>query len=305
MRALTFGWLILPVLGLAELGGHIYCGQAAPRLREWQNLRPLVASLRRGAGLVAISPRWAEPLARTAFGEDMMPFIDLTRPDESAYPRVIEISAFGQRTPELEGWREVGSRAAGPFVVRALENPRPESVRFSFVDDLDPRRVQVSEGDEGALSPCPWTERAVARTGGLHGAPAFPKKRFRCMSHELVFVGVTVIDDQEYRPRRCLWAHPPVEGGLRIGYSGVPRGRKIVGYSGLPWFLMREGMGPPVELNVRVDGKSVGTIVHRDRDGWKRFELAITEGDRSVDVEFRVSSDTFADRQFCFYADVR
>ena len=96
-----------------------------------------------------------------------------------------------------------------------------------------------------------------------------------------------------------------MDGKLRILYRKVPLGHELQGYSGLSWFLMREGMGSPIELEVLVEGHPAGTVEHLDADGWKRFEFKLAGADRSADIEFRVSSDSFIDRDFCFHASVK
>ena len=299
-------WLLIPLVVLAELLAHLHFSRVAPRIEDWARVRSTVAELRRGGELVVVAPRWAEPVARAAFGAQLMPFEDLTRADESGYARAIEVSALGAASRELEGWRQLERREVGDLTVRVLENPKPAKALFRFVDELSPDQAAVGEGHEGDWLSCPWTDRGARRTGGLHGSPAFPQRRFDCASSTAVFVGVTVIDDQQYLPRRCLWANPPAEGHLRILYRRVVLGRTLCGYCGLPWFTMRDGVGPAVEMEVLIDGEPLGKIVHRDEEGWQRFELPLEAAEgRTADVEFRVSSSVSRDREFCFHAEVR
>ncbi|MBN1609212.1 MAG: hypothetical protein JW940_21460 [Polyangiaceae bacterium] len=306
MRYPSWLLLLVPIVGVVELLGHWYFAAAAPRPPEWRLARPRVGELRKNGELVVIAPEWAEPLARSAFGEDIMPLSDLARPDSSAYRRAIEVSILGQRSSELERWRELDRSRFGRFELRLLENPHARPVRFSFVDHLEPGRVEVSEIGGGRATACAWTDRARTRTGGLAGSPAFPRERFNCAGGESQFVGVTVIDDQRYRPRRCIWANPRPEGQIRILYRRVPLGRTLRGYSGLPWMMTRDNQGPPIELRWAIDGQVIKSFSCHDGEGWKAFETAIAgpEG-RIADVEFRVSAAAGASRQFCFYADLR
>jgi hypothetical protein len=301
-------WLLLlvPTVGVVELLGHWYFAAAAPRPGEWSLVRSRVEELRKNGELVVIAPEWAEPLARSAFGEGIMPLSDSARPDSSAYRRALEVSILGKRSPELEAWRELERSRVGRFELRLLENPHALPVRFSFVDRLDPGRVDVTEISGGQAAACAWTDRARTRTGGLAGPPAFPRERFRCAGGESYFVGITVIDDQRYRPRRCIWANAPPDGQIRILYRRVPLGHTLRGYSGLPWMMTRDHRGPPTELAVAVDGRVLGSVLHHGGEGWKAFEMAMpgVQG-RVADVEFRVSAPAGATRQFCFYADLR
>jgi hypothetical protein len=301
-------WLLLlvPIVGVVELLGHAYFAAAAPRPQEWSQVRSRVAELRKNGELVVIAPQWADPLARSAFGEGLMPLLDATRPDSSAYRRAIEVSILGQRSSELEPWRELKRSRAGRFELRLLENPHAQPVRYSFVDHLEPGRVEVTELGGGRATDCAWTDSAHTRTGGLAGPPAFPRERFRCAGGESQFVGITVIDDQRYRPRRCIWANPRPEGQIRIVYRQVPLGRTLYGYTGLPWMMTRDDRGPPTELGVVIDGHVLKNVSCQGGEGWKSFETALPgpEG-RTTDVEFRVSAAAGAAREFCFYADVR
>ena len=306
MRNPSWLLLLVPIVGVGELLGHWYFAAAAPRPQQWRLARPRVEQLRKNGELVVIAPEWAEPLARSAFGEGIMPLSDSARPDSSAYPRAVEVSILGQRSAELERWRELERSRVGPFELRLLENPHVLPVRFSFVDRLEPGRVEVTEIESGQAVDCVWTDRARTRTGGLAGPPAFPRARFRCPGGESYFVGITVIDDQRYRPRRCIWANSRSEAQIRILYRGVPLGTMLRGYSGMPWMMTRDHQGPPIELGLVVDGQLLGSVLCHDGEGWTAFEMAIrgAEG-RIADVEFRVSAPAGASRQFCFYADLR
>src|SRR5450432_146327 len=108
-------WLLLPIAGLVELALFVHDARSAPRVEEWQALRDEVAKLKGSRDLVLVAPEWADPLARQAFGDALMPITDLARPDESAYARAIEVDALGASAPELAGWRVVAERSVGRF----------------------------------------------------------------------------------------------------------------------------------------------------------------------------------------------
>ncbi len=299
-------WLLFPALGLLELGAHPLFADRAPSAERWQALRPEVARRHRPGDLVVIAPHWAEPLGRAAFGEALMPLEAVARADASTFRRAVEVSILGHSSPELDGWRLVEQTEHAGFRLRELENPAPASPSFVFVDAIEPGRATVFTATAEGLEPCRFSPRARPLTGGLGGPPAFPRRRFGCGGAAVDFVGVTVIDDENYRPRRCIWAHPPAEGERLIRFEDVPLARVIRGYAGLPWLIMRDGMGTPVTLEVRVDGAPVGRVEHRDEAGWERFELDLGRfaGGRRR-VEFAVRSERPEHRHFCFYADTR
>jgi hypothetical protein len=295
-------WLSIPALGLAELGAYAYFSKRAPSVSEWNGLRPVVAELRNNDEVVVVAPRWAEPLARHALGDELMPLSQVARPDISVFRRALEIGTLGDRAPELESWRVIVTRRHGNFKLWVRENPAPAHVTFPFVDRLGPEHASVTEGDQS----CPWDPSARVTAGGLGGDATFPSERFECSSGPRQMVGVTVIDDEQYRARRCIWAHPSPLGPLRIQFRNVVLGDRIYGYTGMQWLLVRDGVGGSVELELRIAGQNVGRVVHPDKTGWRQFEVAVGErAGETADVEFVVRSDSPQNRPLCFYADAR
>jgi hypothetical protein len=307
MTRARLSWLAVPAAGLIELGAHYYFAGRAPKVEEWADLRPAVEQLRKEGELVVVAPQWAEPLARQAFGDALMPMRDVARPDDSGYARAIEVSMLGQHAAELRGWTRLESERHGAFELSVLENPRAEKVLYDFVDHIDPSAAEVAELEGGgAPRPCLWRDNASVTNGALGGNPTFPSHRFSCASGEWFFVGVTIIDDnREYQPRRCIWSHPSPAGPTSIRFRSVPLGRTVHGFAGLPWLLFRDGVGAPVELEVLVDGHSVGKATHRDQDGWSGFSFPTGREGGTGEVEFRVSTANAKDRHFCFAADMR
>lgn len=303
LRVVWLG-LALPLLGLLELCGAVAFAHRAPREEEWSKLVPLAESVHRPGDLVVVAPRWAEPHARRVLGDAFFPLDIAARSGPETFERAIEVSILGAHSEELEGFREVRSSRVGPFTLRELENPKPERVVFDFVRELGPDHVVVPT-DEG--EPCAWTDRAKVRTGGLGGHPTFPRERFQCPEGLFFQVSTTVVADENFLPRRCIWAHPPESGRRVIRYSKVPLGERIIGHLGMYWMIERERAGAPVTLAVRVDGAEVGRVDHADGEGWKRFELPL--GDKAnaagATVEFEVTTPDYMHRHLCFQADSR
>lgn len=304
----TWLWLAVPLVGWLELGAHVQTSRAAPSLDAWAQAKPTLAELKQPADLVVIAPQWAEPNARHAFGDELMPLEHLARPDESAFARAIEVSILGQESPLLEGWSVEHERTQGAFRFRVRTNPQHRPVVFDFLAHVSPERARAFSGPKEARRSCAWKANAPLRNGGLGGSPTFPRQRFVCPSGDPYSVGVTVIDDhQEFRPRRCIWAHPTSNGVIGLEFDRVPLGKVLRGYSGMPWLLERSLQGPPIRLSVFVDDTLVGSAEHRDGDGWKGFELDLGAhaGKSAAKVRFEVSSATPKDRHFCFQADTR
>ncbi|MEO8983838.1 MAG: hypothetical protein ABI548_30010 [Polyangiaceae bacterium] len=301
-----FLWLLVPIAGLAELGLFVYDAWRAPRVSEWQAVRAEVAKLKEPADLLVVAPEWADPIARYAFGDELMPIAKEARPDDSAFSRAVEVATLGKSAPELQGWSVREERTVGRFQLRLRENPKPEHVLFSFLDNARPPSLSVTAGDSRDTErACVYTAHAAASAGGLHGHLAFPRERYLCGGEEF-FVGITILDDQEYRPRRCLWAEPRSGESVRLSFSNVLMGRKIFGFGGLSYFIFRDGAHGPTTITAQVQGQRVGSYEHHDERGWHHFEFDTERfAGQTTTVEFDVSSDDPSDRQFCFYADTR
>jgi hypothetical protein len=294
---------LLVVVGLSELLAALWVSSRATSLGDFESARSTLSELRRPGDLIVVAPQWAEPLARAAFGDAWMPLEHLARADASTFERAVEVALPGHVAPDVADWPVQGGAASAGLELRVRANPAPVHPVFRF-DALEAARVFVES--RGRRQDCAWTERAAPSAGGLHGAVAAPSRRFQCRDGAEHYVGTTIIDDEQYRPRRCVWAHPPRRGALVIRFEDVPLGERIDGYAGLSYFQFRDGVEAPVDLEVRVDGASLGRYRHRDERGWASFRFA-TPGKRGArgDVEFRVESRAARQRHFCFYADAR
>lgn len=302
---LRWALLAIPLVGLIELAAQRWATTRAPSFEAWPAIEAPVRALKQAGDLVVIAPAWADPMARRALGDELMPMRDVARPDETRYAHAIEVSILGERAPELAGWREESRRDEGKFLIRRLENPAPQVVLYDFVDHARPGEADV-RGTDPPLE-CAWNPRAQVLAGGLGGHPTFPPERFECPAGVFFFVGVTVIADEEFRPRRCLWSHPLARGEIVTRFHDVPLGHVIRGHGGISWMTERELRGAPVTLTIRVDGDAIGSFTHRDGDGWRGFEMPLGAhaGARARDVELAVTTTNYKDRHFCFEADTR
>ena len=235
-----------------------------------------------------------------------MPLAHVARADDSRFERALEISILGESAPELAAWQLEQARELGRFQLRTWKNPSPAGIRYDFLAHLQPPELEVWVQHQDQRSECPYGPAAVSN-GDLHGHPTFPSPRFSCSpSNEALFVAATVIEDQRYLPRRCIWAHPPKRGSVRLRFEQVPLGTEIRGYAGLPWFFERESKGADVRLELHVGGERIGEAVHRDGEGWKPFSFSTARfAGQSQAVEFHVSTDKMWQRWFCFQAEAR
>lgn len=297
--------LALPLCGALELGAELVLAARTPEPELWSTLRPELEALAPMGTPIVVAPRWAEPHVRAELGDDWMPLHHVAHSGLETAPRVLEISLSGQRSQELSGFRELATRDRGPLHLRLLENPAPERVVFDFVDALAPGRVVV-HGTEPSRA-CRFQPRARVLAGGLAGHPTLPRERFDCGEGAWSDVGVTVIADERFLPRRCIFAHPPASGARVLRYDAVPLGRELVLDAGMYWVIERERRGAPVTLEIRVDGELVERVEHHDGEGWvrKRIPLGAHAGKQRASVELRVHAADVTNRHYCFRADSR
>jgi hypothetical protein len=301
-----FLWLLVPAFGLFELGAQAWVSGRAPDIEAWRAAASDVMALKRPGEPLVVAPEWAEPIARHAFGDAAFPVAELARSDLAGHRRVLELSLLGERSQEPAGFRVVAQRRSGPFTLRVLENPAPRNASFKLLEHVRPEELEVAVVTGGTERPCPYTATARVATGGLHGEVAFPRERFVCGGGESMFVGITIIDDQRYRPRRCLWAKPPQQGSLRLRFSGVPRGRTLQGFAGLSYFLFRDGGRKPVRLSATLGESSFGSHEHRDEWGFRGFRLSggANAASGSAPLVLDIQAEHEDARDFCFTLEV-
>lgn len=301
-RSLVVG---LVVLGLGELVLQVMDAKKSPLPEDWALLKEPVAQEKQPGDVVIVAPSWADPWARQTLGNDVFTLRDVARSDISRYATALEIGALGQTSSELRGFREISSKQVGPFLLRRLENPNFLPTITDFVD-----RIALGQADVAVFeteTKCPFNKTARVIAGGLGGHPTFPSARFECPGGVFFNVSETVIADQDFRPRRCMWAHPPNKGDLRIRFSDVSLGKVLRGHGGMYWIIERDKPGVPVLVEVRVDGQEIGRYEHRDGDGWSQFEMPLGEhaDKKNATVEFKVSARNNLHRHFCFEAHSR
>ena len=301
-------WLLVLAIGPLEWVAHLYFAQRAPGLLEYRALEPRLSALKKSGDILLVAPAWAEPIARAALGDGWFSARDLGRLDLKRYPRAVVLKSLGQEAREVQSFRLLSSEAFGRFTLEVRENPGFEPLKADLAEWISPATLGVAIVlDSGERLACSWTTQATVQAGGLAGPAAFPRARFQCPGGNERFVGVSILDDQEFRPRRCIWAHPPNNGYLELKFKGVPFGAKLSGAAGLSYLLTRDGAGADVQLEVWGDGKLLGRHLERDVLGWQPFAMALPArgNGSSFELSFRVRSEEAAGRDFCFQAEIR
>ncbi len=291
--------------GPGELALHLAVAARSPGDDDWARARGGVEAWRREGDLVVASPRWAEPHARRAFGEALMPLRDVARPDEAGYARAIEVAARGARDGAFAGWEPLAERDEGRLTLRLWGNPSPERYAFDVVDAVEAGRADVSwegDGEVEALA-CDFVEAGV---DAPYGQPALPSRRYACGGEARQSVAVTVVDDVDHRPRRCVYAPPPPAPFRRVvvRLRDAPPASLVAGHWGLPYLHEREGVGAPVRLEVRAGAGARVALEHRDGEGWARFALPLG-APGAAGLSFRLEGEGAEGRPICWEARLR
>jgi hypothetical protein len=300
MRSLSLLLGLIPILGLAELGLHQYFAARAPDFADYAALAPELLKQKPSGVPVVVAPAWAEPLVRQA-APPAFPVAELTRPDDSAFASFLEVSLLGASAPELEGFLVQRTQGIGKFQVSLRQNPRPEPVLFDFVTAVDLGEVEIFTDFEGQRRACPVNERPRASTGGLHGHVAYPRRRHECQGGRIV--AVSVIEDQNYRPHRCVLAQPPDSGSILLRFSSVPASARLVGFAGFSYFLERDTPADEVALSVSEGGQVLGEQRAAGVRGWSRFEVKRGAARGAIEVNVRRLARSTGD--FCFALEAR
>jgi hypothetical protein len=297
-----WAFAIVPLVGLVELVCHAWQTHNVASAADWSAARASVKGKLRPDDLLLFAPRWLEPLGRQHLGDDLATMERMTYADESRYARAIEVGVRGKRRPELLGWREVSAEVVGRITVTTYENPSPSPV----VDEMMTlAKMRVSRVDAHGEQDCPL-QRGIPQTSGTYYPPGvpLPGEKFVCGAGGTA--AITIMPVLDYTLRRCIYAPPPQPGTkLRIRFSPVKMGHSIRGNHGLYAEGERDRSGPPVNLELRVGDVSLGSVAHRDGEGWRSFELDTSElAGQTVEVIADVSS-TGHDRQYCFEVTTR
>ncbi|RYZ01355.1 MAG: hypothetical protein EOO73_35780, partial [Myxococcales bacterium] len=265
---------LLPLLGLGELAAHQYFASRAPDPHDYAALGRALLKLKRPGVPIVVAPSWAEPLVRAA-APAAFPIGELTRADDSGFAELLEVSLLGEEAPELAGLTRKTPRVLGRFVVTEIENPKAAPPSFDFVTAVDLGQVEVYLDNAGVRSPCPLVSVAGPTTGGLHGHAAYPERRLQCSTDR--FVTVSLTEDADYRPHRCILTRLPSRGRLVLRFTGVPRAARLLAFGGFAYFLERDAVEPQVSLTVSDERAELGARRFAGAGGWARWPLGGTE----------------------------
>lgn len=266
---------------------------------DWNAARDYVGAQAKPEDLVAFAPRWVDPVGREHFGPRIATVEREARPDETRFPRALEVSIRGEHLAAFDGWRRAGEKRFGAVTVTTWENPSPAHVLDDLVSLVDPQHLRVTRGD----AECSFVHGA-AQSGSLGYGPATPGDHFACPGGGSV--SASVVADLDYLPHRCIFAPPPGNAPLRLRFSAVHFGHSLHGHHALYVEAERDRKGAPVTISFKSGDTDLGSVVHRDGDGWKPFELDTSAlAGQSAELVAEISSPGGERRLYCFEADTR
>jgi hypothetical protein len=299
-------WLIFLGLAVAEVIALAVRERRVPPESDWLAAAQLVGSQLESSDAITVAPPWADPLLRLYLGDRITPKI-AGRSDLASFERLWVLSIRGHESPEAPPRAPDFSQVVGRVSVQRFDLG-PSPVVLDLVDALPSAHVERVSPASGPVA-CPWRERVSGGgRGGLGFGPMPPRQRFVCDANKpTAWVGVTVLEDLSLAPRRCIFQHPQGKEPVSVAYDDVHLGSRLVLYAGLDYHQERDEKGAPVTLRVFVDDREIGRLVHKDGEGWKRYELK-TRGDTDPvrgDLRFEVTAPSAAKRAFCWAATVQ
>jgi hypothetical protein len=305
--------LALPLAGLVELGGAFFFAHRAPTNADWAAVGPVLEARRRAGDVIVVAPRWAEPHARAALGDAHFPLAELARADDTRVVRAFELGASGHHAPELATWRQTEALALpGGLLLRILENPRPAHVVTDLLALAERGALVVHRSADGAAYPCTYSEHAPPSAAGLFGPPALGRQQWICGFDPSGNVGLSVVDDEQFRPRRCLLVPVGAQADTVLRFDEVLLGDVLRGHGGVSWTRQRERKGPPVKLGFRVSegdadaGAIVGEIVHAEGSGFSPFAFPLDRyAGRRATLTITLRSEGGSPHPYCLEADTR
>jgi len=301
-------WLLLLGVALAEVLALWVRIERVPAPGDFTAVAEVVRKSHQPHDAILIAPDWADPLLRLALG-DIVPPAEVGRFDLAAFERLWVVSMRGARAPEAPR-RAPNFRAELGRLTLERYDFAPSTVVSDLVAMLPAAKVELERN--GSFQPCPYREAQVSSVrGGLGAGPVSPRGRFVCDPRdEQAWVGATLLEDLDLRPRYCVHQRPYGRSTLSTSYRDVHLGDELVVYTALYYEAERDGIGAPVTLRVLLDGREIGRVVHRDGDGAVRSVISTrsllqAESARRGELRMEVFSEDPDRRVFCWSASTR
>ncbi|MBT8482814.1 MAG: hypothetical protein HKP36_14625 [Myxococcales bacterium] len=291
-------WVWVPIAALAvfELVAHSTIEAAIPSDASWEAAAAFVRARHRPADRIAGAPAWVDPIVRQRLG-DLLSLRMAAPPDSAGIDRLWELSIRGARSrdepPALE-------QEFDGVHVRMWTLLGDELV-YDFAEEIAGAKVELVGADRSEV--CPLMA-ARQMPGGLERGPMTPRERFVCDPRRpWLWVGATVLSDLDLEPRRCIWQHPAGRDPVRVTFTEVPLGDRLLVHGGIDYQIERRRNHGPVTLRVWINERIAAELLHEDGDGWASLEIDTSELlGHTATVRFETTADDPTARLFCWSA---
>ena len=291
-------WVWVPIAALAvfELVAHPIIGAAIPSEASWEAAAAFVRARYQPSDRIAAAPGWVDPIVRKQLGDLLSPRM-AAPPDDAGIDRLWELSIRGARSrdepPQLE------EEFDGVHV--RMWSLLADELMYDFAEEISGAKVELVGTDRAKT--CPWVT-ARQMPGGLERGPMTPNERFVCdLRRPWLWVGATVLADLDLRPRRCVWQHPAGPNPVRVTFTEVPLGDRLLIRGGIDYQMERGRDHAPVTLRVWINDRMAAELVHRDGDGWAGLEIDTSAlPAEPATVRFETTADDPKSRLFCWSA---
>lgn len=316
--------LLLPAIGLLELGAGVWQRRSIAADDEWKAAEKVLAAERRDGDVIVVLPPWAEPHARRALGDPFFPIPMIARPDDSRPVRALVLVDDGHDLDEAgldprffpRSAASPAQRLTAHLSLVTVPSTHPGTALDDLLDHAHPEAIGVTRRRGATQAGCSFRRGLPAVAGGLFAPPALPPDRWSCEGDaafgerdpSLGGIAPTVQEDERFRPRRCLAA--PIAGGQDtatvIETQALALGPFLTGHGGVYWTRQRTREGADVTLDVFLDDRSVGQVSFAEGRGFQPFQLRLDrpEGARGT-LRFELRTRDGTARPFCFEATTR
>lgn len=300
-------WLAFLGLAFAEVVALTVRVSRVPPEDDWATAAALVRSRFESSDAITVAPSWADPLLRLHLGDRISAKL-AGRADLASFERLWVLSIRGQRAPEAPA-REPDFRQVFGRVAVSRYDLGPSPVVLDLVDALPSASVDYTR--RGERIPCELRDRVGGPSrGGLGFGPVPPRQRFVCdANRQGHWVGTTIIEDLSLAPRRCVLQRPQGPEPISVTYRDIHLGTRLVLHAGLDYHDERNETGVPVTLRVLIDGREVDRIVHRDGDGFARYEIDTQKHREGAsargELRLEVTAQDSRKRSFCWSATIQ
>lgn len=259
---------------------------------------------------VVIAPAWADPLLRLQLGDKMGVKV-AARTDLAPFTRLWVLSFRGAQAPEAPHRApDFHKVVEGITVDRYDLSPSP--IIVDLADLLATASADMAPFN-GPRTQCTFADRPVyGQRGGLFMNMGIPRQRFVCEAPGLsTWIGLTVIEDLELKPRRCIFQPALGPEPLGLTFHDVHLGQQLVLYAGLYYIDERDLTGVPITIRVLVDGQERAVLTHHDGDGMKRYEVDLKHKPNGAaprargEIRIEVSAPDGIRRSLCWAGTIR